>query len=96
MSYDSLKQTNPKTPNTIHLSKLLSRLQIRVQHPSNEVLKTSRAAYTARVNVSQETHRGNASAHDQSDGEDQSHHHSSLQTLQFQVAKGPNNCCDST
>jgi len=39
---------------------------------SEEVLKTSRVAHAARVNVSQETRRASASAHDQSYGEDQS------------------------
>ena len=50
---------------------------------SEEVLKASRAAYTVHVNVSQEICRANASAHDQSDGEDQTHRPSPLQTLQF-------------
>ena len=39
---------------------------------SKEVLKISSAAYPAWINVSQETRRTNASAHNQSDGEDQS------------------------
>ena len=55
---------------------------------SNEVLKTSRVAYVIHVNVSEETHRANASVHDQSNSEDQSRHHTSFQTLQFQVAEG--------
>ena len=52
-----------------------------------EVLKTSRAAHAAGVNVSQETRRAKALAHDQSDGEDQ-FCCPSLQTLQFQVIGG--------
>ena len=35
---------------------------------SNEILKTSCAAYAVYVNVSQETRRANASVHDQNDG----------------------------
>jgi len=48
---------------------------------SEEVPKTSRAALAAHVKVSQATHRASASAHDQSDGEDQFHRPSRLQTL---------------
>ena len=48
---------------------------------SEEVLKTSRIAHAARVNVPQEARRASASTHDQSDGEDQFHHPSPLQTL---------------
>ena len=55
---------------------------------SNKVLKTSRVAHAAHVNVSQETRKFNTSAHDQIDGEDQSRYHSPLRTLQFQIAKG--------
>jgi len=55
---------------------------------SNEVLKTSRAAYPARVNVPQGTRRANAPAHYQSDGEEQFHHPSPLQNLQFQIVEG--------
>ena len=50
-----------------------------------EVLKTSRAAHAARVNASQETRKAKVSARDQSDGEDQYHRPSPLQTQQFQV-----------
>jgi len=49
---------------------------------SEEVLKTSRAAHAARVNVSQETCRAKASAHNQRDCEDQLCR-PPLQTLQF-------------
>jgi len=52
---------------------------------SEEVLKISRTAHAACVNVSQETRRAKASAHDQNDGEVQSCRPSSIQTLQFQV-----------
>ena len=55
---------------------------------SSEVLKTSCAARVVRVNISQETRKTNALVHDHIDGEDQSRHHSPLQTLQFQVAEG--------
>ena len=48
---------------------------------SEEVLKTSRAVHTARANVSQETRRAKASAHDQSDGENQFRRLFPLQTL---------------
>ena len=48
---------------------------------SKEVLKTSRVARVARVNIPQGTRRANVPAHDQSKGEDQSRHHSPLQTL---------------
>jgi len=54
---------------------------------SNEVLKTSCATHTARINVSQETRGANASVHDHNDDEDQSRHHSPLQTLQIQLAE---------
>jgi len=54
---------------------------------SEEVLKTSRAAHVARVNVSQETRRAKALAHDQSDGEEQ-FNRPPLQTLQFQGVGG--------
>ena len=47
---------------------------------------TSRAAHAARVNVSQESCREKAVAHDQRDGEDLFCRPSPLQTLQFQVA----------
>ena len=43
-----------------------------------EVLKISRVVHTAHVNVSQEIHRANVLAFDQSDGEDQFRHHSPL------------------
>ena len=54
---------------------------------SKEVLKTSRAAHAARVNVSQETRRAKVVVHDQRDGEDQ-FRRPPLQTLQFQVTGG--------
>ena len=50
---------------------------------SEEVLKISRAAHATRANVTQGTRRANASAHDQSGGEDQFRHRSPLRTLQF-------------
>jgi len=55
---------------------------------SKEVLKTSRATHSTRVNVSQEIRRAKALAHDQIDGEDQFCRSSPLQTLQFQVVGG--------
>jgi len=42
---------------------------------SNEVLKTSLATFAARVNISKETRRANASVHVHNDGEDQSRHY---------------------
>ena len=54
---------------------------------SSEVIKTSHATHTARVNVSQETRRANVPTHRCNDGEDQFHHLSPLQTPQFQVAR---------
>ena len=51
----------------------------------------SRATLVARVNVSQETRRAKAPAHDQSDGEDQFLRPPPLQTLLFQVARVLNN-----
>jgi len=53
---------------------------------SEEVLKTSRAAHAARVNVSQEMHRVKMVAQDQRDSEDQFRRPPPLQTLQFQIA----------
>jgi len=61
-----------------------------------EVRKTSRIAHAARASISQETHRASASAHDQNDGEDQFCRLSPLQTLQFKVAEGSLQPCDST
>jgi len=55
---------------------------------SEEDLKTSRAAHAGRVNVSQESRKAKASAHDQSDGEDQFRRPSPFQTQQFQVTGG--------
>ena len=43
---------------------------------SNEVLKISRVAYAARVNVPQGARRANAPAYDQSNGEDEFRHSS--------------------
>ena len=48
---------------------------------SEEVLKISRAVHAVRINISQETRKLKASAHHQRDGEAQSRHSSSLQTL---------------
>jgi len=45
----------------------------------------SRATLVAHVNVSQETRRAKAAAHDQCDGEDQFLRPPPLQTLLFQV-----------
>jgi len=50
---------------------------------SEEVLKTSRAAHVACVNVSQETRREKAVAHNEREGEDQLQRPPSLQTPQF-------------
>jgi len=47
---------------------------------SYKVLKISRVAHTARVNISQETRRASMLPHRQNDDEGQSRHHSPLQT----------------
>ena len=71
-------------------SRISSEISPRVAHTSaystsgattKEVLKTSRATYATRVNDPQETRRANASVHDHNNGDNQSHHHSPLQTL---------------
>jgi len=53
---------------------------------SNDVLKTSRVAQVANVNIPQGTRKANTPAHDQSDGEEQ-FRHPSLQTPQFKIAE---------
>ena len=69
-------------------SKITPKVALTTAHNTNgatskEVLKISRVAYAACVNVSQETCRAKASTCDQSDGEDKFYHPSPLQTLQF-------------
>ena len=54
----------------------------------SEVLKTSRVAHRARINVSQEAHRASMLAHIQNNDEGQSRHLSPPQTQQFQIAQG--------
>jgi len=55
---------------------------------SQEVLKTSRAAHAARINISQETGKAKVVVHDQRDNEGQFRHPPPFQNIQFQVAGG--------